>query len=81
MVALLSRQKVNDRLPARLPRGTRVAHKTGNWDNATHDVGIVYAPSGPYVLAVLSDLPWVANPIAELSRLVYDAFEGAATAP
>jgi hypothetical protein len=52
-----------------------VAHKTGNWDDATHDVGIVYAPSGPYVIAVLSDLPYTSEPIAELSRLVYEYFE------
>ncbi len=76
MVALLSRQQVNDRLPLLLPPGTQVAHKTGNWDNVSHDVGIVYAPHGPYVLAVLSDDSAAAPTIAQLSRLVYDAFEG-----
>lgn len=79
MVDLLSRQKINDGLPALLPKGTRVVHKTGNWDNATHDVGVVYAPSGAYVIAVLSDRAWASKPIAELSRLVYDFFESAGT--
>lgn len=74
MIDLMSRQKVNDRLPALLPDGVQVAHKTGNWDNATHDVGVVYAPGGAYVIAVLSDRSWEAKPIAELSRLVYDYF-------
>lgn len=79
MIDLLSRQTINDRLPALLPEGTKVAHKTGNWDNATHDVGVVYAPSGAYVIAVLSDTYWESDPIAELSRLVYDYFEGQST--
>lgn len=79
MIDLLSRQTINDRLPALLPEGTKVAHKTGNWDNATHDVGVVYAPSGAYVIAILSDTYWEADPIAELSRLVYDYFEEQST--
>jgi beta-lactamase class A len=76
MIDLLSRQTINDRLPALLPEGTRVAHKTGNWDNATHDVGVVYAPSGPYVIAVLSSNPDDAEAIAKLSKLVYAYLEG-----
>ena len=76
MIDLLARQKINDRIPALLPEGIKVAHKTGNWDNATHDVGVVYAPHGAYVIAILSDKAWDAKPIAELSRLVYEHFEG-----
>lgn len=75
MIDLLSRQAIDDRLPALLPEGTQVAHKTGNWENATHDVGIVYAPAGPYVVAILSEKPGDADTIAELSRLVYAYFE------
>jgi beta-lactamase class A len=78
MLDLLARQEINDRLPYLLPPGTRVAHKTGELPGLTHDVGIVYAPSGPFVLAVLTEwhgghLPHAA--IARLSRLVYDYFE------
>lgn len=76
MIELLVRQKINDRLPALLPPDIVVAHKTANWDDATHDVGVVYAPHGAYVIAILSDKAWAAKPIAELSRLVYDHFEG-----
>ncbi len=75
MISLLAQQVINDRLPARLPEGICVAHKTGNWDNATHDAGVVYASSGPYVIAVLSDWNDYPDPIAELSQLVYDYFE------
>lgn len=76
MIDLLARQKINDRLPALLPTGIKVAHKTGNWDNATHDVGVVYAPRGAYVIAVLSDKAGQTKGVAELSRLVYEYFEG-----
>ncbi len=75
MVDLMTRQRVNDRLPALLPAGIRVAHKTGNWPSATHDVGIVYAPTAPYVLVVMSDKAWEVKQIADLSLLVYDHFE------
>ncbi len=78
MLDLLARQEVNDRLPRLLPRGTRVAHKTGDLPGLTHDVGLVYAPAGPFVLAVLTEWHGQASPhtaIAELARQVYDYFE------
>jgi beta-lactamase class A len=37
------------------PPGVRVAHKTGELNGIVHDVGVVYAPRGVYVLALLSD--------------------------
>ena len=76
MLALMRRQGINDRIPEGLPAGVPVAHKTGNWDNATHDVSVVFAPHGAYVLAVLSDLPWVNEGIIDLSRALYRYFEG-----
>ncbi|MGQ9675911.1 MAG: serine hydrolase [Chloroflexota bacterium] len=75
MIELLAGQLIDDRLPKYLPEGIKVAHKTGNWDNATHDVGIVYAPSGAYVIAALSNKYWESEPIAELSARVYEYFE------
>ena len=76
MIELLPQQEIDDRLPALLPVGTLVAHKTGNWENATHDVGIVYAPKGPYVIAVLSDRAWQPQPTAQVSKLVFEHLEG-----
>ena len=52
MVAILKRQKWNAGIPAGLPRGTPVAHKTGTITKIHHDAGIVYGPR-PYVLVVL----------------------------
>lgn len=71
MLTLLLGQRVNDRIPAGLPPGTPVAHKTGNWENACHDAGIVYAPGRTYLLAVLSDEPGCSPTVAALSRAVY----------
>ncbi len=55
MLARLSRQRTVDRLPAALPAGAVIAHKTGNLGFATHDAGIVAGPGGaPIVLVVLT---------------------------
>ena len=55
MTQLLAQQRVNDRIPSLLPTGTIVAHKTGNVPGVVNDVGIVYGPAGPFVVAVLVD--------------------------
>jgi beta-lactamase class A len=52
MIEVLKRQKFNDAIPAGVPAGTPVAHKTGDITRIQHDGGIVYGPS-PYVLIVL----------------------------
>lgn len=47
-------QEHRSRMPALLPEGIRVAHKTGSLVEVSHDAGIIYAPSGPIVLTVLT---------------------------
>lgn len=55
MIDILAGQHFNDGIPAGLPRGTRVAHKTGSITKHSHDAAIVYAPGRkPYVLVVLT---------------------------
>ena len=66
----------NDRIPAGLPPGTRVAHKTGEITAVAHDAAIVYPPGRkPYVLVVMTrGIPKTedsARLSAEISRLVY----------
>ncbi|HEU5287489.1 MAG TPA: serine hydrolase [Candidatus Limnocylindria bacterium] len=54
MLARLARQEINDRLPAALPDGVVVAHKTGNLPGITHDAGIIFTPSGPRVVVAMT---------------------------
>jgi beta-lactamase class A len=74
MVAILERQHFNDAIPAGLPAGTKVAHKTGNITKIHHDAAIVYGPT-PYVLVVLvrgiQDEKQSAALIASISREVW----------
>ncbi len=54
IVEILKRQKSDSRIPALLPDGTIVAHKTGTIRGVRNDCGIVYAPAGPVVIAIMS---------------------------
>lgn len=55
MLEILKNQKLNGKMPFYLkPQGVVCAHKTGEDDGITHDVGIVYARE-PFVLCMLSE--------------------------
>jgi len=55
MIDILKAQRLNGKLPFFLKsRGVSVAHKTGEDDGITNDVGIVYARQ-PFVLCMLSN--------------------------
>jgi len=76
MLARLERQQINDRLPAQLPPGVVIAHKTGNLSGVTHDAGIIYTKTGPRVVVVMT---WdaldedAANFISSIGSLVYSS--------
>jgi beta-lactamase class A len=76
MMAILKRQKFNDAIPAGVPPGTSVAHKTGNITGSHHDAAVVYARR-PYVLVLLvrgiDDQKKSAALMADVSRAVYKA--------
>jgi beta-lactamase class A len=75
MAAILKRQKFHDAIPAGLPEGTIVGHKTGNITKIHHDAAIVYGPR-PYVLVVLvrgvQDQKVSGPLIASISREVWN---------
>ena len=76
MRGVLEAQRFNEMIPAGLPEGTRVAHKTGEITRIHHDAAIVYADgTAPYVLVVLTrglDDPDVSARLgADVSRAVY----------
>src|SRR5260370_26668185 len=52
MVEILTRQKFNEAIPAGLPSGTRVAHKTGELAKIHHDAAIANT-SPPFALGIL----------------------------
>jgi beta-lactamase class A len=78
MTGILERQHFNESIPAGLPAGVRVAHKTGWFTGTHHDGGIVSAPGGRrYVLVVLTrgiqDEQLSARLIADITGLVHGA--------
>ncbi|MBI1982308.1 MAG: serine hydrolase [Candidatus Levybacteria bacterium] len=78
MLSLLKRQRLNTKLPKYLPKGTIIAHKTGEIGWFTHDAGIVYLPGGDYIIAVLSESSspiGAQDRIAEVSKAVYEYFK------
>jgi beta-lactamase class A len=76
MIEILERQKFNEGIPAGLPAGTRVAHKTGEITKIHHDAAIVFAPK-PFVLVILvrglADTKVSAALMADITRQLYQA--------
>jgi beta-lactamase class A len=77
MMDILHGQEFNQGIPARLPKGARVAHKTGEISTIAHDAGVVYLPKRkPYVLVVLTE--WApegtgrSRTIAAISHTIYE---------
>ena len=54
MLDILKRQQVRDKLPFYLPEETVLANKTGTLTGVEHDGGILYLPSGSYIIAILT---------------------------
>jgi beta-lactamase class A len=82
--AILEDCQTNTRIPADLPKGVRVGHKTGTLPGRANDVGVVHAPSGPFVLVLMNegeaDERRASQVLARGARWVYDAFEADAAA-
>ena len=74
---ILLAQEFNELIPAGLPPGTPVAHKTGQITGHLHDAAIVNPSGGdPYVLVILTrgipDESVARSLIADISRMVYE---------
>ena len=81
MLDVLHAQQFKSGIPAGLPRGARVAHKTGEISTIAHDAALVYLPERrPYALVVLTE--WEPSTggrsatIAAASYLAYSALIG-----
>ncbi len=76
MIEILAHQEFNEGIPAGVPAGTKIAHKTGSITDIYHDAAIIYPPDGsPYVLVVLTEGAnddEAAATVAEISRLFWE---------
>ena len=78
MARILSEQEFNEGIPAGLPPGTKVAHKTGWITNIYHDAAIIYPPHRkPYVLIVMTrgipDVKQAHQLVAAISGAIHSA--------
>jgi beta-lactamase class A len=74
MLSLLLQEGFRSGIVAGVPEGTPVAHKTGSYTDATHDVALVWGPGGPYIIAILTNRSYDWEPISAVSRAVWDYF-------
>lgn len=76
MIEILKRQKFHEAIPAGLPPGIPVAHKTGEITKIHHDAAIVYAKE-PFILVILvrgmAEQKDSSALMAKITRLLYDA--------
>ncbi|MCQ9368738.1 class A beta-lactamase-related serine hydrolase [Brevibacterium sp. 91QC2O2] len=77
---MLARQQFRDRIPALLPEGTPVLHKTGDLAGIYHDTGVVELPGGNALsLSILGsdlsaeDAHTPGDTIARISRALFQA--------
>lgn len=76
MINLLKNQQLNGKIPFRFTEDVEIAHKTGEDDHITHDVGIVYTES-PFILCICSNhvnVPDVERMMQDIAwELAYDS--------
>jgi beta-lactamase class A len=82
VIDILKRQKFRERLPALLPFGVQVAHKTGSIRGVRNDAGLVYAGDLVYAVALFTkqarDGYAATQLLARASLAVYEQFVGPA---
>lgn len=81
MITTLLDQRFNSIIPAHLPAGVKVAHKTGEITGVRHDSGIVLLPDGrKYVLVLLSknlnNVDAATKAMANVSEILYKYVTG-----
>ncbi len=74
----LTLAQINNRIPEKLPKETKIAHKTGELAGVRNDAGVVFLNGNPYVIVEMSknlkgEDAGVEN-LAEISKIVYDYY-------
>ncbi|MBQ6381707.1 MAG: serine hydrolase [Clostridia bacterium] len=76
MLGYLLQQTRTHKIPAGLPKGTKVANKTGELEKTENDVAIVYTEKADYILCVMSNditsKDDAQQSIREISEAVYE---------
>ncbi len=77
MIDILLDQHFNEAIPALLPEGVKVAHKTGWITRVSHDSGLVMLPDGRQYALVILTKDWESDEantelMARMSKVVYD---------
>lgn len=90
MLNLLRQCDDNAKFPRLLPESVKVAHKSGSLSEARTDAGILYLPSGPVAVCVLTaeneDHRWVLDNdgnlfCAKVAKEIYDYFTSKRSTP
>ena len=75
MLKYMKMQDHTAKIPAGLPKGTRVANKTGELDTVDNDAAIVFTKYQDYILVVMADETnmnfWAVPEIKKISKMVY----------
>jgi beta-lactamase class A len=64
----------NDRIPAKLPKQLKIAHKIGTQVDFVNDVAIIYTKN-PYILSIMSsndDEETASSNIGDISKIIYE---------
>lgn len=82
IVQFLLLNQLNNRIPAKLPEGVKVIHKTGELSRVRHDAGIVFLTSETnnsnrlYVIVLMSkDLQYEDQGVETLARISKEVYE------
>jgi beta-lactamase class A len=80
MMKIMLDQQYRSGIPAGLPKGARIAHKTGNISTVHHDAGIVYLDGRkPYTLVILTQFSAESTrgtAVADVSRDIFNTIAG-----
>ncbi len=79
MLDIMKRLKTHSRFAKYLPHNWALAHKTGMLRLSCHDVGVIFSPTGNYVLAIMTgkvpDYHFAANYIAKMAAVTYRYYD------
>lgn len=79
ILAYMKAQERTSKIPAGVPEGVIVANKTGELNDVTHDVAIVYGDKADYIICVMlsqiDDTAFGVSTIKEISSEVYERWK------